>query len=70
MFHEVPEGDIFKDAAGNKVLVGAMGVDKWKEVDGALVRQLRFIVIMTAINKFPRKLDGDSDTLSQASMLN
>ena len=47
-----------------------MGVDKWKDVEGVPVHQLRFIAIMTALNIFLRKLSGDSDTLPQASLLN
>ena len=34
MFQMGPEGEIFCYHQGNKVLAGAMGVDKFKEVDG------------------------------------
>ena len=69
MFHVVCEEDIFKDHNGVPVLSGTMGADKLREVDGVVHRYLRFIVILTPINAYLRKLQGDSGTLPQAALL-
>ena len=43
MFCAVPEGGIFCNQYGNKVLNGAMCVDKFKIVEGKSTHVLRFI---------------------------
>ncbi len=70
MFTEVSENEIFRNQHGDMVLSGAMGVDKPKEVDGVIVHHLRMISILTPINCFMRKLDGDSGLLPQACFCN
>ncbi|CAK0803465.1 unnamed protein product [Prorocentrum cordatum] len=46
IFEAVAEQDILRDARGELVLNGAMGVDKWKVVNGVRTRFLRFITIL------------------------
>ena len=69
MLQAVPEHEIFTDASGHKVLAGAMGVDKPKEVDGVMHMYLRFIAIIIPTKAYLRKMRGDSDTLPQAALL-
>ncbi|CAK0870625.1 unnamed protein product [Prorocentrum cordatum] len=64
IFWEVPEDDIFVAPNGEKVLNGAMGVDKFKEApDGEVLHLLRFITIMTPVNQFMATLEGDANKL-------
>jgi hypothetical protein len=67
---EVPEEDIFRNQLGEKVLNGAMGVDKWKDVLGVLEHHLRFISIFTPLNCYMHKINGDSGLLPQCCRLN
>ena len=60
---EVSFDKVFKDANGKPVLNGAMGVDKFKAVDGKTVELLRFLCILVPINSYLRKLMGDSNLL-------
>jgi hypothetical protein len=69
IFTEIPEEEIFRNQLGDMVLNGAMGVDKFKEVDGVMVHHLRFIANLTPTNAYMRKLSGDSALLPQASHL-
>ena len=69
LFAEVAEADIFRDQHGALVLNGAMGVDKYKMVDGVEVHLLRFISIFVPINSFMRRLRGDSDFLPYLNQL-
>ncbi len=70
MFREVSEDDLFKKQFGDLVLHGAMGVDKFKEIDGVMEHQLRFITNLVPLNWYMRKVDGDSKLFPQASFLN
>ena len=63
IFGEVSFDKVFKDSNGKPVLNGAMGVDKFKVVDGKTVELLRFICILVPINSYLRKLKGDSNLL-------
>ncbi len=49
MFCEVAENQIFRNQFGDLILSGAIGVDKWKEVDGVLEHHLRHISILTRL---------------------
>ena len=69
MLKALPESEIFKNNLGERVMAGAMGVDKVKEVDGRRVNLLRFTCILTPINAYMRRLEGDSWTLPQGSLL-
>jgi hypothetical protein len=69
IFCHVPESEIFTNQHGDLVLNGAMGVDKFKEVNGVLEQQLRFIAIFTPLNVYSRKFPGDSWLLPQAPFL-
>ena len=55
--------EVFKDSNGKPVLNGAMGVDKFKVVEGKTVELLRFICILVPMNSYLRKLRGDSNLL-------
>ena len=70
MFGTIPEEEIFVNNLGDKVLQGAMGVDKFKEVDGEQFVFLRFICILCPINSYMRQIEGDSWSLPQGSLLN
>ena len=70
MFVPIADERIFRNQFGEKVLNGAMGVDKPKEVDGKTEMFLRFICILTACNRYLRKMEGDSWSIPQASLLN
>ncbi len=70
MFCEVAEGQICRNEFGDLILSGAMGVDKWKEVDGVLEHHIRLISILTPLNTYMRKICYDSWLLPQASLLN
>ena len=63
MFAEVPEEAIFRNNLGQKVLAGAMGVDKLKDTSDGPVHLLRFISILTPTNAYMRKLRGDARAL-------
>ena len=52
-----------KGSNGKPVLNGAMGVDKFKVVDGRTVELLKFICSLVPINSYLRKLKGDSNLL-------
>ena len=72
IFGVCPASRIFRDHNGVPVLNGAMGVDKYKEVDGKREHHLRFISILCPINAYLRRLRGDSHTLpylGQASLI-
>ena len=58
MMVEVQEADIFVNNHGDKVLAGAMGVDKLKESADGPIEMLRFISILCPINAHFRKLEG------------
>ena len=45
------------------MLNGAMGVDKFKVVEGKTIELLRFMCIFVTINSYLRKLRGDSNIL-------
>ena len=66
---EVPESAILRDRHGELVLNGAMGVDKWKLVDGVQQRHLRFISILVPSNAFLRRLRGGSNDLPYLGQL-
>jgi len=70
MLGPIPEDEIFVNNLGDKVLQGAMGVDKIKEVDGIKSVFLRFICILCPINSYMRQIGGDSWSLPQCSLLN
>lgn len=64
IFGEVSESDFFRDPnTGELVLSGAMGVDKFKVVDGTLMHYLRFICVFIPINSYLRRLRGGSAAL-------
>ena len=69
MFMAFPEESIFRNNLGEKVMAGAMGIDKVKEIDGKKVNLLRFICILCPINAYMRKLMGDSWSLPQSCLL-
>ena len=69
MFTAFPEEKIFRNNFGEKVMAGAMGVDKVKVVEGKKVNLLRFICILCPINAYMRQLKGDSWSLPQSSLL-
>ena len=69
MFVPIAEEKIFRNNFGEKVMTGAMGVDKVKEVNGHKVNLLRFICILCPINAYMRKLVGDSWSLPQGCLL-
>ena len=69
MFVKVEEQAIFRNQYGAKVLNGAMVVAKYKELDGELRKQQRFISVLTPVNAFMRALEGDESTLPQACFL-
>ena len=60
---EVSYDQVFKDSNGKPVPNGAMGVDKFKVVDGMAVELLRFICILVPIKSYLRKLRGDNNLL-------
>ena len=70
MFGEVSLNEVFCDHHGVPVLNGAMGVDKWKEIDGEQIHLLRFICIFCPVNAYMRKLRGDSDLLPFLPQMN
>ena len=70
IFAEVAESDIFVNNLGDKVLAGAMGVDKIKETEQGTVELLRFISILCPINAYFRKLRGQSKNLPYLGQLN
>ena len=69
MFVPIPEEKIFTNNLGDKIMAGAMGVDKVKEVDGVTQNLLRFICILCPINAYMRQLKGDSWSLPQSCLL-
>ena len=69
MFKAYPEESIFRNNLGEKVMAGAMGVDKVKEINGEKVNLLRFICILCPINSYMRQMKGDSWSLPQSSLL-
>ena len=69
MLKAIQESEIFVNDLGERVTAGAMGVDKVKEIDGRRVNLLRFICILTPVNAYMRRLEGDSWTLPQSSLL-
>lgn len=69
MFAPVEEGEIFCNQFGQKILNGAMAVDKAKVIDGVERTLQRFICILTPINAYMRKLRGDAWTLPQVHQL-
>ena len=54
IFTEVVEEEIFKDAQGNMILNGAMGVDKIKVANSEERVMLRFISNSVPINAYLR----------------
>ena len=55
MFEECPDDDNFTNQLGETVLIGAMGVDKMKELpDGTFEEQLGFISIVTPLNVYSK----------------
>ena len=70
MFVPIPECDFLVNDLGDKVLQGAMGVDKPKEFGGVLFVFLRFICILCPINSYMRHIEGDAWSLPQCSLLN
>ena len=61
IFCEVSEDQVFRDHRGNLVTMGAMGVDKIKDIEGqGRITLLRFICIMSPINAYMRQLRGDA----------
>jgi len=70
MMVEVPEANIFRNNLGDKVLAGAMGVDKIKVTPDGEVELLRFISILCPINSYLRKLRGQSKNLPYLGQLN
>ena len=60
IFQEVAEHEVFRRPSGELVLNGAMGVDKYKEVGGAVRHLLRFITILTPINQHLQAVPGDA----------
>ena len=65
IFEKCDEHDIFIDVAGNKVLLGAMGVDKPKVQPGdGVLMLMRFICICCPVNAYFRKVRGDAHVLS------
>ena len=69
MFECVSASEVVRDHKGSMILNGAMGVDKVKVIDSKEVVCLRFISILTPLNKYMRKLEGDSSLLPQAAFL-
>ena len=69
LFVPIAEDKIFRNQFGDLITCGAMGVDKFKEVDGVITHLLRFICILTPINAYMRKFRGDSWSLPQAALL-
>ena len=63
IFGECSCEQVFKDSNGKPVLNGAMGVDRFKVVEGRTVEPLQFICIIAPINSYLRKLRGDSNLL-------
>ena len=63
LFGTISLEEVFTDQFGEPVLNGAMGVDKFKTVNGKQEAFLRFSCILTPIKSFMRKLRGDSHTL-------
>ena len=55
--------EVFRDAHGNMVLSGAMGVTKTKQTPQGPKDCLRFICILCALNEYLRRLRGDSHTM-------
>ena len=69
MFVPITEEKVFRNNFGEKVTVGAMGVEKVKEIDGCKVNLLRFICILCPINAYMRESMGDSWSLPQWCLL-
>ena len=70
VFAEVPEREVFVDHLARKVTMGAMGVDKIKDLpDGQVQVLLRFICIMSPQNAHMRKLRGDAHLLPSVGKL-
>ena len=69
MFVPIEEEKIFRNNLGAKVMTGAMGFEKIKEVDGKTVNLLRFICILCPINAYMRKIMGASWSLPQSCLL-
>ena len=70
MFEDCPDDEVSTNQLGEQVLIGAMGVDKLKELPNGIVEeQLRFISIVTPLNVYSRKLNGDSQFLPQVSFI-
>ena len=69
MFKPFPEDGILTNNFGDKVMAGAMGVDKVKEINGCRVELLRFICILCPINAYMRQTVGDSWSPPQSCLL-
>lgn len=69
MFEPVDDADVFKNQHGDQVLNGAMGVDKYKDIDGVPTLLERFICNLVPINLYMRKLMGDSWLLPQVNQI-
>ena len=63
IFGEVDFEQVFRGPNGKPVLNGAMGVDKFKVVEGTIVELLRFMCTLVPANSRLRKLRGDSNLL-------
>ena len=63
MFAYVPEDQVFVNEKGEKVVNGAMGVDKVKVIDGVEKDCLRFISVFCPINDYMADIPGDDDKL-------
>ena len=69
IFKVVPESEIFVNQHNDKVLNGAMGVDKVKQTETGEIHLLWFICIFVPINQYFRRLRGDSGTLPYLQQL-
>ena len=69
MFVPIEEEKIFGNNLGEKVMMGAMGVEKIKEINGEKMDLLRFICILCPINAYMWKIMGASWSLPQSCLL-
>lgn len=69
MLFPIAKEKVFKGVGGKPVLNGAGGVVKMKEIDGRLVKLLRFISIFCPINDYLNKIPGDDDKLPYVSQV-
>ncbi|CAK0857154.1 unnamed protein product, partial [Prorocentrum cordatum] len=63
IFQEIEGNRVFKAKDGSRLLNGAMGVNKFKEVQGKAMHHLRAITIMTPLNQHLREITGEVDYL-------